>query len=196
MPSMTIDKAKFLVIDFEMTGLDPETDEIVEVAAIPVTGFNIGIDPGFYSEIEPKRSVPASTKAVHGLRGRELAGAPNAQEVLPELVQMFNNRIVVGHNIECDLSFLRHKAMRIGIMPPKRPLVDTSNLAGAIWPGDGRISLDELLRKFDLERPRGHHNALDDARLTATLFIKMTHSLKAQGRISTVADLLKIGGLR
>lgn len=196
MPSTPIEKAKFLVVDLEMTGLDPQRDEIVEVAAIPVTGFEMGEEPGFYSEIEPERSVPAATKAVHGLHGRELAAAPNAQSVLPELAKLFYNKIVIAHNVGVDVAFLRAKSKKIGIMPPSRPMIDTMKLAGAIWPGKNRIGLDELLRMFDIERTQQRHNALDDALSTAKVFVRMVHRLKADGRISTVADLLKIGGIR
>ena len=81
-------------------------------------------------------------------------------------------------------------------MPPSRPMIDTMKLAGAIWPGKNRIGLDELLTMFDIERTRRQHNALDDALSTAEVFVRMVHRLKADGRISTVADLLKIGGIR
>ncbi|HHS50883.1 MAG TPA: 3'-5' exonuclease [candidate division Zixibacteria bacterium] len=195
MASTPIDKAKFLVIDCEMTGLDPSKHEIIEVAGLPVEGFAIGGEPGFYSEIEPERSIPADTKAVHGLRGKELAQAPLAIDVLPEFVKLFYNRIIVGHNVAVDVEFLRRKSKRVGMLPPRRPMIDTMRLAGAIWPNKSRAGLDEIIALLEIEAPKSRHNALDDARITAEAFVRMTHRLKGEGRLSTVADILRIGGV-
>jgi len=71
MPSTPLAKARFLAIDLEMTGLDPDFDEIIELAAIPMIGIEIGDGEAFYAEIRPERNIPAETKAVHGLHGRE-----------------------------------------------------------------------------------------------------------------------------
>ncbi|MCK5833192.1 3'-5' exonuclease [bacterium] len=195
MASTPIDKARFLVIDFEMTGLDPDKDVIIEVAALPVEGFCMGSEPGFYSEVEPERSVPADSKAVHGLSGKELAMAPPANQVLPEFVKLFHNRIIVGHNVAIDFGFLKRESKSVGILPPRRPIVDTMRLVGAIWPDKKHAGLDEVIRLLELKPPKNRHNALDDAHATADAFIRLVHRLKAEGKIYTVADLLKIGGV-
>jgi len=193
MPSTPLIKARFLVVDLEMTGLDPSTHEIIEVAAVPVTGTEIGSGFSFYSEIRPERNIPAETKAVHGLHGRELSNAPSLQEVLPELFKNFYNRIIVGHNAHIDLDFLMVKARVAGLMPPKRPIVDTIDMALTLFPEQEKPSLDKLLAQYKLARKHNIHNAIEDALLTARVFVMMLNELRSSGKASTVVDLLRIG---
>jgi len=193
--STPIIKTHFLVIDLEMTGLDPTTHEIVEVAAVPMTGAEIGGDNAFYSEVRPERTVPAETKAVHGLRGRGLSSAPPIENVLPQFLKMFHKRVIVAHNAAVDVAFLREKARVAGTMPPSRPALDTMNLARALFLGRKGLSLDELLAEFGLKRKGGNHNALDDAILTARVFSKMLLTLKSEGKALNTNELLRIGGI-
>ena len=195
MPSTPIIKARFLAIDMEMTGLDPTKDEIIEVAAIPFNGLKIGDEPAFYSEIQPERNIPSESKAIHGLHGKELSNAPHLEEVLPQLLEMFYNRILVAHGPDADLEFIRVKARIAGVAMHERPTIDTSSLAAVVFPNwEKRPSLDELLARFELRRPKGKHNALTDALLTARVFMKMLAGLRASDRVRTVSDLLRIGG--
>ena len=196
MGSTPIAATDFLVLDMEMTGLDPDRDEIIELAAVPTSGLEMGTGDAFYSIVRPDRNIPAKTKEIHGMTGKELAEAPPLEEVLPYLLKMLHGRIVVGHNVAVDMEFLRHKSRRTGKMPPKRPMVDTARLGSALFPGRKTMSLDRLLAEFGMDRPRGKHDALSDTILTARLFLKMIHELKAAGRLSTAGDILKIGGTK
>jgi len=114
---------------------------------------------------------------------------------LPEFIKLFNNRIIVGHNVAIDIEFLRRKSKSVGVLPPKRPLVDTMKMTGAIWPDKGRAGLREMLSLLEIDAPKNHHNALDDARATSEAFIRLLHRLKGEGKIFSVADLLRIGGI-
>ncbi|RKZ28362.1 hypothetical protein DRQ36_10560 [bacterium] len=196
MPSTPLAKARFLAIDLEMTGLDPDFDEIIELAAIPMIGIEIGDGEAFYAEIRPERNIPAETKAVHGLHGRELSNAPVLTDVLPQLAKMMHGRIVVAHNVAVDFDFIRTKARIAGFAPPERPLLDTAEIARVLFPERNRLGLDELLSEFDLKRPGSNHNALSDAILTAGVFAKMLLELKKTGRARNVKDLMRIGGVR
>lgn len=196
MGSTPINKARFLAIDLEMTGIDPKVHEIVEIAAVPFLGLNLGDEEAFYSEIMPERSVPSKSKAVHGLRGKELSNAPPIQKVLPEFLDLFYRRILVTHGPEADLKFLIEKSRIVGMEPPRRPVIDTSKLSYAVFDNiNERPSLNDLLRRFGLSRPKEIHNAFTDAVLTAKVFIGSVIQLKKDNKARTVMDLLRLGGV-
>ena len=196
MASTPIINARFLAVDLEMTGVDPSVHEIVEVAAVPFTGFMIGDEEAFYSEIQPGRSVPSESKAIHGLKGSKLSTAPKLDEVLPEFLKLFYGRILVVHGSDTDLEFLSAKSRIVGIEPPRRPVIDTARLGSPLTSDDkSRPSLDELSAHFGLSRTKAKHNALYDAILTSKVFIKLIAKLKGEGTITTVFDLLKLGGV-
>jgi len=194
--STPIIKARFLAVDLEMTGIDPVVHEIIEVAAVPFVGIEIGDEEAFYSEIQPGRTVPSESKAIHGLKGSQLSTAPKLDEVLPEFLKLFYNRILVVHGPDADLNFLMAKSRIVGVEPPRRPVVDTARL-GSLLMGDNksRPSLDELSAHFGLSRPKAKHNALTDAILTSRVFLKLVAKFKVDGAITTVFDLLKLGGV-
>ena len=123
----------------------PNFDEIIELAAIPMIGIEIGDGEAFYAEIRPERNIPAETKAVHGLHGRELSNAPVLTDVLPQLAKMMHGRIVVAHNVAVDFDFIRTKARIAGFAPPERPLLDTAEIARVLFPERNRLGLDEIV---------------------------------------------------
>lgn len=195
-PNTSIYYADFLAIDLEMTGLDPSNDDILEVAAVPIKNLELGKEDAFYSEIHPQKNIPAKSKAIHGLRGKELEKAPPLDSVLPQLFKIFTNRIIVSHNARIDLDFLRAKSKIAGVMFPSNPSIDTISLAKTLHPNKKKPNLDELLAEFGYNPRKGTHNALDDALHTAQVFLKMVDALKNNRMINTLGDLLRIGGAK
>jgi DNA polymerase III epsilon subunit-like protein len=62
-------------VDIETTGLDPETERIVEIAFVSTTGQS------FSSFVNPGRSIPRASTARHGLSTRDVADSPTFPEV-------------------------------------------------------------------------------------------------------------------
>jgi len=196
MKSTPIMKARFLAIDLEMTGVNPSVDEIIEIAAIPISAIEIGTEEAFYSEVAPERNIPADSKAIHGIHGKELAIAPPLYEVMPQVTSMLKGRIIVGHGVREDLLFLRAKAKTAGVIPPTRPAVDTMEIARYLEPANKKgMSLDELLEYCAMKPRDTVHNALTDAILASRVFIRLLAELKKQNVVRDVKDLLSIGGV-
>jgi DNA polymerase III epsilon subunit family exonuclease len=191
--SKPITVAEFLVIDLEMTGLDPFDDDIIEVAAVPMIGMEI-VGDIFYSEVRPQKKISPAAKAIHGIHGKQLSQAPSIEDVMPEIAKLFSRRIIVAHSVMSDIQFLRAKSKITGIELPLRPLVDTARLAKYFSPAQKKPNLDELLFEFKIEPRRGNHNAFNDALLTADVFSKMVYDLKVRGKVMFIGDILRFGG--
>ena len=100
---------RFIALDTETTGLDPEKDRIVEVAALL---FEDGqMTDRFVSYVNPGITMPAEAAAINHISDEMLAGARKPEEVYPELLTFLDDAVtgdtlIGGHVTAFDLSFL------------------------------------------------------------------------------------------
>lgn len=156
----------YVVIDLEMTGLNPKTDKILELAAVRVRN---GQEVAVYSRIVNPQ-VPLSEKITEltGITAEEAeAGAP-ADESVAKFLEFLGEDVLVGQNVIFDYSFLKQWAVNHK-KPLEKKAVDTLKLARAFLPAEQKKDLESLCAYFAVERVHAHR-ALDDARETAQIF--------------------------
>jgi single-stranded-DNA-specific exonuclease len=159
-----------IVVDLETSGLEADSCEILEVAAVR---FRRGLERDvFHSLVRPTRSVPPEAVAIHGLDEAALAEARPLAAVLPELLHFLGSRKVVAHNAEFDAAFLDRACRRLlGTGFPNRTDC-TRNRARALFPELPSHSLASLCRHFEIDCER-FHRALQDARATGELYYRL-----------------------
>jgi len=163
-----------VVLDVETTGLDPERDEVVEIACRRWSR-DVELDR-LHLLLKPTRPLGVSA-AVHGLdeallrrEGRDPAQA------LAELEDFVGDSLVVGHNVAFDLALLAGHARRLGRRLPDWPHADTLTLARRVL-RTGSLRLGDLAERLGLEwRPT--HRAMDDAAATALLLARLLPALQ------------------
>ena len=142
MPTPTV-----IAIDLETTGLDVASDRVVEVGAIAFDGQ--GRDLGrFETLVRPGRPMGATAVAVSGIRDEDLADAPPAVEVLPELLAFlarFPAAPLIAHNAAFDAGFLGMELARAGLAIPDRLVLDTLALARGALGLEGGIAREQLV---------------------------------------------------
>ncbi|MEZ4643316.1 MAG: exonuclease domain-containing protein [Chloroflexota bacterium] len=158
----------YVTIDVETTGLNPDKDAIIEVAAITFRDFDI-LDE-FSSLVNPQRDVPAEITALTGITTEMVADAPTLFTLRSRLRSILAEHVVIGHNVNFDLGFFHAERLGVG----NRSL-DTVTLASILVPDAGRYSLDALARFLDLPDAAAgqNHRALDDAEQTVELFLAL-----------------------
>ena len=105
------------VVDFETTGLAPETDRVIEVSVVR-------LDPGesprlvFDTLVNPSRPVAATH--VHGITDEDLLDAPGFADIADGLCEALAECVFSAYNVYFDMSFLRSELQRVGIdeVPP------------------------------------------------------------------------------
>jgi|SRR5665647_1512803 len=158
----------YLVIDTETTGLDPVIHRVVEVAAVLVVKGKIV--SGFTSYVNPQRTIPPETSAIHGLVDADVADAPTLEELLPRLNLLVGEAdVIVAHNAPFD------KSMLPGLI--EKPWLDTLRLAQHLYP-DLESHKNSVLRyALGLKCPEAagmpSHRALSDAYVTSRLLIRL-----------------------
>lgn len=186
-----------VVLDTETTGLDPKTDEIIEIGCVEI--FDRRVTGRHYHQyIRPQGQVTAGAEAVHGISNAMLAQQPRFAEIAAGFLEYIGDAQIVIHNADFDSGFLAEEFRRIGReqdWPPAGPIVDTLRLARARHPGQ-RNSLDALCKRYEVDNSgRELHGALLDSELLAEVYLHLTGG---QNEIDLSAPVLRdaSGGVR
>ena len=159
----------FVSIDLETTGLNLETDQIIEVGA---TRFDrAGTFENFSTFVDPGRGIPREVRELTGIADADLKGAPRFLEVREALREFIGDRAIVGQNIAFDLAFLRAEQI-----VPAGPSFDTWELASVLLPTATRLNLSSLAAAVGVHMPVAHR-ALADAEATRDIFLALLDRL-------------------
>ncbi len=197
-----LDSCEFVVLDTELTGLNPRKDAVVSVGAVRIR--NLGIVPGetFYRLVKPDIPLPRLSTMVHWITPQELADQPGIAEVLPDLIDFCGEAFVVGHYIGLDMDVINRACRHHYGGTLRTPCVDTMRMAmlyqEELWETNQEryrfeisYNLNELSVRYGLPL-FGRHNALQDALQTAYLFLYLAKKLR-QGGIETLRNLFEAG---
>lgn len=156
----------YVVVDVETTGLHPETDEIIEVAAIRCIG---GRFEAFRSLVFPRNRIPEYVTELTGIRNIDVMNAPQIKQVAPKLLDFIRGLPIVAHNAPFDVQFIAAAFEKIGANVDMR-YIDTVQLARIAFPGMQNYKLGTLIETLDLIQGKQQHRAESDATATLRLF--------------------------
>lgn len=168
---MTIQK--HVVFDVETTGLSPSRgDRIIELGAIAVE--NEDIVGEFHTLIYAGKQIPCAVRRIHGITNDMLIGKPRPEEAFPQFREFINNSILVAHNAQFDVRFLRYEFARLGFGLGNRYLC-TLEMCRKRYPRLPDHRLETVCRHLfgrQVEEVR-MHRALDDARMVVRVWLEM-----------------------
>lgn len=151
------------VLDVETTGLVAARERVVEIGIVLLDEFGQVVGE-LESLINPGRGVGPSF--IHHIYDNDVQSAPSFSEFAGTIFRFLQPaKVLVGHNVRFDWSFLSCEASRMGIELPPVPTYCTRRLAGG-----GRLA--EVCRRFGVVNSH-EHSALGDARATGQVFSKM-----------------------
>jgi DNA polymerase-3 subunit epsilon len=197
----------FSVVDLEMTGLDPASDEIISFATVTVSGGAVRLDDARYELVRPNRMPDWDTIRIHGLREMDLEEAPPLNEVMDGLLEPLTGRPIVAHVAEVERGFLAAALSAFGT-ELRNPIVDTASMGltlrrrqqltplrrGGDFSAPFAVSspgLSSLARSLGLPVHRPHH-ADGDALTTAQVFIALATHLERFEDPLTLAGLVRM----
>lgn len=184
---------KIVVFDTETTGMRPETDEIIEIAAIKSrNGVEIS---RFESFIKPEHPVPAALTEIHGIDDAMLADAPPASEAIAKFLDFAGDATLVAHKASFDVSFLKESAKRFCGRKVANAVVDTLAEARLQFPGTDH-SLGALSTRFNFKHDV-KHRAMADVSATFQLYKKLVglRNVRLQAFLKSQLDLVALSTL-
>ena len=167
--------SSYVVLDFETTGFSPNYHEIIEIGACKVE--NGVIVSEFSSFVNPRREISKKTTNLTTITNDDVRNAPFIEDILPKFMEYCKGSILVAHNAEFDSNHLYNNLRRINMYEGKIPFIDTLGIARARYNKRlKKFGLEDLCKAFSVTLDQ-HHRAIDDAKATALIFIKMLGDL-------------------
>lgn len=171
-----------VVWDVETTGVDPETDRIVQVAAAYFEGGKLVRAAS--SLANPGRDIPEAAAAVHGITAEMVADAPEPKSaigrVCDEVLCCYTSEKAWGaaYNAGFDRDFLLRaddglNAEQPSLNPEGPPWLDPLVVVrafGKFWKGPGRHKLTAVCEKWGIALDNAHDAKADAIAAGRVLF--------------------------
>jgi DNA polymerase-3 subunit epsilon len=164
---------RFVVVDVETTGLSAfRGHRIIEIGAVAVENHEVVGE--FQSLVDAGYRISRHAFAIHGITDEALEGAPKPEEIFPAFNEFTKNAMMVAHNARFDMEFLRHEYRRLGFELRSKSRC-TLILSRRLYPHLPNHKLETVYRHLfgDTDELERRHRALDDARLTAEIWLRM-----------------------
>ena len=165
---------KEVVLDTETTGLSvKEGHRIVEIGCIELDDL-VPTSNKFHYYLNPERKVSEKALEVHGYTDNFLSTQKKFADVVDDFLSFIENKKLVIHNAEFDLSHLNNELALLGKKKiDTQNVVDTLILARDKFPGSP-TSLDALCKRYRIDNSkRIQHTALIDCELLSKVYINL-----------------------
>ncbi|MBN2965092.1 3'-5' exonuclease [Sulfurospirillum sp. T05] len=168
---------EFVVFDTETTGLDPKKDEILSIGAVKIKGNKILAQETLSLLLRPSKDIAAKSITIHQLRNIDMVGALAPEEALERFLAFIGPLPLVGYYLEFDVAMVnRYLQPWLGIKLPNAQ-IEVSGIyhdkkIKAIPDGVIDLRFDTIMRELGLPI-FGKHDAVNDAIMTAMMFVKL-----------------------
>ena len=181
-------KLSFVIFDTETTGLNPQVDEVCQIAAVRVVNGKTIAAERFNMLVNPGRRIPPGSTEVHHITDAMVTDAPDVTTALRQFHRFAQGCVLVAHNAPFDMAFLRRREAELGLRFDQ-PILDTVLCSAILYGQSAEHTLDALCLRLGVSIPEAdRHSAIGDAIGTAEAFRKMIPMLEA-------ADLPDLGTL-
>lgn len=159
-----------VVFDIETTGLDPATDQIIELGAVKIENGNI-IEK-FSTFVKPTKKLSYEVINLTGITDEMLEDAPPIDLVIKDFYEFSKGCVLCGHNIiGFDIKFIRREGENVGLVFDNE-IIDTMNEARVSRLKISRFNLGTVVKALGLTL-EGAHRAWNDAFATAQVLLKL-----------------------
>ena len=186
--SLPLETLPLVSLDLETTGLQTKSDRVVQIGLYDPHEKSDAID----QMVNPGVKIPEKSTSIHGISTDMVADAPHFPQILPQLRDAVNARVIIGYNIGFDLAILIAEAERYGLEWESPPAICVRQMASVALGRDAMLVMGtlEALAEYLGVATAKRHTAIGDARMTSDLFFALLPSVQEKG-IHRFGDLLK-----
>lgn len=184
----------FLVVDFETTGFEPDTNDIISIGWIEMTNMQIDLERKQHFYINNSQHINHETAVINHIVPQMIQSNGIAiEQAINTLLKQSKNKILVVHGKVIEKNFLDYYAQKfLGL--PELPLLwvdtmkieewKTSKMGGNIISQDNRLSA--VRKRYNLPQYTAH-NALTDAVATAELLLAQVANMYRDRQVTLEA---------
>lgn len=159
---------EYVVIDLETTGLNPEFDEIIEVAGIRVIDDQVVNE--FSSLVKPKLKIPNFVEELTGITNELVQNAPPIEVVLPKFVDFIGNSTLVAYNAHFDINFIYDNYLEIRNSEFRNNFVDVLRVSRRLYPELNNHRLITVAKHLNINYGNSHR-AKEDSIVCNEVFL-------------------------
>jgi len=168
----------FVVFDSETTGLNTDTDAVVQLGAVRVVDGRIIASETFNTLVNPGCAIPASATRVHHFDDAMVADAPDFDTARGAFHGFAKGAVIVAHNAPFNMAFL-HRGAGVRF---ENPVLDTVHLSAIVFGGSAERTLNAICDMLGIRIAEVlQHTASGDAMATAQVLVAMLPILEARG---------------
>ena len=182
---MELSCVKFACLDTETTGLYAGNGGKICELAVSVTQNGQTVEE-FSTLLNPQIPMLPEVIAIHGITNEMVKNAPTFGEILPRLLGVLDRCVLVAHNADFDLAFLKAEFTECGLNFPPYPVIDTLKLARK----SGRFKsnrLGNIAQELGISCA-GWHRAMADTKMAEQIFYYFVNTLSQHG-VTTLEQL-------
>ena len=168
---------EMVVFDIETTGLSNRNCKIIEIGAVKIKCGEVVDKIDFF--VDPETPIPPEITELTSITDDMVKGQIKEREAIEKFLDFAGDSLLIAHNANFDVGFIRIAADRQGI-PFNNTYLDTVGLSRYVNPELKRHKLDVIAEHYGLGDFH-HHRASDDAEMLAAIFFVMLDRLKSEG---------------
>ena len=167
----------YCVLDLETTGFSFRTEKITEIGIMKIKNGEV-LDK-FSCFVNPEKPIPQRVVEVTNITDDMVKDAETIDKVFPKMMDFIGDSVLVAHNADFDIGFLKYNASQLGYNLDNTYL-DTLRLAKELFPDYKKYKLGIIAENLGI-KVEVAHRALDDVDTTVKVFNVMTNMLKEKG---------------
>lgn len=162
----------YTVIDIETTGLSPECDSILELAAVKVR--NNCVVGEFSSLVREYDGIILNgfITSLTGISQKMIDNAPYTEDTLKYYLEFLGDDILLGHNVSFDVNFIYDNAERFYDCPLRNDFIDTMRIDRKLYKEEKHHRLCDISERFHIDYTHAHRASVD-CYITKTAYDKL-----------------------
>ena len=170
---------EYVVFDTETSGLNPKKDEILSIGAVKIRGNRILAEDMLSLYLKPSKAVNIQSIKIHQIRNIDLQNGLDPQNAIEQFLDFIGPLPLVGYYLEFDVAMIdKYIKPWLGIKLPNKQ-IEVSGIyhdkkIKAIPEGIVDLRFDTIMKELNLPI-FGKHDAINDALMTAMMFVKLLH---------------------
>ena len=158
---------RYVFLDIETTGLDVNSDSIIEIGAIS------SVSAPLHFLVKIDKPVPETIVGITGITDSLLKSeGKDLRSCLKALISFTDGKILVGYNIGFDIKFLNHALSELGVGALNNRYIDLMKEAKRRNLFQNNYRFVTTLKEYGVNGEI-QHRALEDAKLAHELFVRM-----------------------
>ena len=179
---------EYVSFDCETTGLDVKKDEILSIGAVKIIDNKVELSTSFEKFITPSFPISEESIKIHHIRPCDTEHSLDSKEAIEDFLHFIGNRTLIGYYIKFDIAMInKYTKKYIGTTLPNKSIELSSMYYKRYQKKSSHefvdLKFDSIMKALDLPR-LGQHDALNDAIMSAIMYLKLRNIPEYKGAFS------------